>query len=452
MMGVLETSLITPMRTHALAAIPLILVLLPAPAPGAGLTETEEALAAWIDAHQGEALALLERAVNINSGTLNTDGVRKAGDLFRAEFEKSGFATRWIDGAPFGRAGHLLAEYGSGTPHVLLIGHLDTVFEPDSPFQKYELRDAQTASGPGTSDMKGGIVLSLYALRALAAHDRLGRLRVTVLLTGDEEDTGEPLELARAALIEAAQAADIAIGLENGDDDPATAVIARRGASSWKLEVEAKSAHSSQIFREDIGSGAIYELARILESIHSELRGEEYLTFNPGVVLGGAQVDFDAAALTGRVSGKNNIIAPRAVATGDLRAISIEQRERAKTKMREIANARRPHAAADITFTDSYPPLAPTPGNHALLQMLDEVSRDLGYGGVTAVDPARAGAADISFTAGYVDKALDGLGLLGGGNHTPEEFANLRTFRIQAQRLAILLHRLGHNPSRSKDQ
>jgi len=411
-------------------------------AAGAEPDAKERELAAWVGAHEDEALALLERSVNINSGTLNLEGVREVGALFRAEFDKAGFTTRWIDGAPFGRAGHLVAGRGVGRPHVLLIGHLDTVFEPDSPFQKFERVDAHTARGPGTSDMKGGNIIALYALRALAELGRLDDLRVTVVLTGDEEDTGEPQELARAALIEAAEAADIAIGLENADDNLKTAVIARRGASSWRIEVEAQTAHSSQIFRDDIGSGANFELARILAGFHEALRGEQYLTFNPGLVLGGTQVELDAGGTAGRAAGKTNVIAPRAMATGDLRTISIEQREHAKTRMREIVNAHGPHTTTDISFQDGYPPLAPTPGNHKLLQMLDQVSRDLGHGGVTPVDPARAGAADISFTAGHVDMAIDGLGMKGGGNHTPEEFADLRTFTIQAQRLAVLLYRL----------
>lgn len=420
------------------------LVLAPAATIGqSSLVATERALAAHVESNEDAAIALLERAVNINSGTLNLAGVRQAGDLFRAEFEALGFTTRWIDGAPFRRAGHLIAVHGTRGPHVLLIGHLDTVFEADSPFQTFERVDEHTARGPGTSDMKGGIVIALTALRALAAQNVLDDLRVTVVLTGDEEDTGEPLELARAALIEAAEAADVAIGLENADDHPATAVIARRGASSWMLTVKAESGHSSQIFREDVGAGAIFELARILEAFRMELQGEEYLTFNLGLVLGGAQIEFDPAALSGHVSGKTNIIAPRAIATGDLRAISIEQRERAKTTMQEIVTRHLPHATATIHFQDSYPPLAPSDGNRKLLELVDQLSRDLGHGPVTAVDPRRAGAADISFTAGHVDMAIDGLGLLGGGNHTPEEYADLRTFRVQAQRLAVLLYRLG---------
>jgi len=399
------------------------------------------AIVTHVDANQEQAFVLLERAVNINSGTLNAAGVRQVGDLFQAEFDALDFRTEWVDGASFGRAGHLLAQRGDRGPRILLIGHLDTVFEPDSPFQKFE-RDGNIARGPGTSDMKGGIVIMLGALRALANMGALGKLRITVVLTGDEEDTGMPQDLARASLIDAARGADLALGFENADDDTATAVIARRSSSSWTLKVSAPSAHSSQIFSESTGAGAIFEAARILESFRTRLAGEEFLTFNPGIIAGGTQVNFDPAQMAGRVSGKDNIIAPEVMVRGDLRALSVPQRELAMTRMQEIVTAHLPLATAQITFSDGYPPLPPTDGNRKLLSLYDQASRDLGFGPVTAVDPRKAGAADISFVGGIVPMALDGLGLKGGGNHTEKEFADLRTFRIQAQRLALLLYRL----------
>jgi glutamate carboxypeptidase len=115
--------------------------------------------------------------------------------------------------------------------------------------------------------------------------------------------------------------------------------------------------------------------------------------------------------------------------------------------MQKIVDAHLPGTTAKITFTDGYPPMAPTPGNQRLLSLYDAVSRGLGFGPVTAVDPRDAGAADISFAADHVNMAIDGLGLLGGGSHTPDEFADLRTFQIQAQRLAVLLLRLSRNPN-----
>src|SRR5436190_6961593 len=98
---------------------------------------TERAIVSAVDANNADALALLERVVNINSGTHNFAGVRAVGDVFRKEFDALGFKTTWVDGAAFKRAGHLIAEHAGPGPRVLLIGHLDTVFESDSPFQRF---------------------------------------------------------------------------------------------------------------------------------------------------------------------------------------------------------------------------------------------------------------------------------------------------------------------------
>lgn len=409
--------------------------------------KSEKAIVAYVKSQQEPAVKLLEQVVNINSGTMNLAGVREVGAVFRPRFDALGFETQWVDGAPFGRAGHLVARHksrnGSKGKHVLLIGHLDTVFEPDSPFQKFERVDANIARGPGTADMKGGIIVALTALAALKQVNALDDLDITIVLHGDEEDSGAPLALARETLIDAAKAADIAIGLENAADDPSTAVTARRSSGRWQIKVAAKSAHSSQIFTDEIGAGAIYELSRILNGFYNELRGEEYLTFNPGLVIGSTQVEFNSEPLQAKASGKDNIVAPVAMASGDLRAITPQQIEQTKERMKKIVAAHLPQTSAEITFYDSYPPMAPTEGNKRLLGLYDTVSRDLGFGPVTSVNPRRAGAADVSFAADHVDMAIDGLGLLGGDSHTPTEFADLRTLQIQAQRLAVLLYRLG---------
>jgi glutamate carboxypeptidase len=402
----------------------------------------ERALVKRVQAQEQSSIALLEEIVNINSGTMNFAGVRRVADVLRPRFEALGFKVRWEDGAAFGRAGHLVAEHPGRGRHVLLIGHLDTVFEPNYPFQRFERVDAQTVRGPGTSDMKGGLVVALAALTALKESKKLDGMHITMVMTGDEEDSGRPLELARASLVEAAKAADVAIGLENGADDPHTALTARRGYTGWQIDVKARSAHSSQIFAEEVGAGAIYELARILHTFYEELHGEELLTFNPGLIAGSTQLNFDPKVLRAETFGKDNIVAPVAVATGDLRTISREQLERTKERMLKIVAASLPHTSATITFRDGYPGMPPTEGNRKLLSMYDAVSRDLGFGPVTAVDPRRAGAADISYVADKVEMAIDGVGLLGHGNHTPDEVADLRTFQSQTQRLAVLLLRL----------
>lgn len=410
--------------------------------PAGNLRPDERALATFIDAHNAESLALLERVVNINSGTQNFDGVKEVGRIFGDELTKLGFTTRWVDGAPFKRAGHLVADHAGSGPRVLLIGHLDTVFEKDSPFQKFERIDDRSARGPGIIDMKGGDVIMIAALKALQSIGVLKAMNIVVVMTGDEEDSGEPLSAARAALVTAGKTADLAIGFEDGPADPKLAVTARRGTTGWEVRVKGTPAHSSQIFRDDIGYGAVYEMARILNAFREKLAGEAHLTFNPGVLLGGTSVEFDPVQLRGTAFGKTNVIAEHAVASGDLRALSREQFDNARKTMTEIVAASLPHTSATITFDEGYPPMAPTDGNAKLLAMYDQASRDLGFGSVTAVSPDRAGAADVSFVAGDVKTILDGVGLMGHDDHTAKETADLTTLPSQTKRMAVLLYRI----------
>jgi glutamate carboxypeptidase len=411
------------------------------PAQGA-LSADEQKLAAFVDANNASALTLLERAVNINSGSMNFEGVRQVGALFRAEFDALGFKTEWIDGAAWNRAGHLVARHAGAGQKILLIGHLDTVFERDSPFQKFERIDATHARGPGICDMKGGNVILLHALKALKSIGALDRMSVTVVLTGDEESTGRPLALARTALVEAAKGAAVAIGFENGDGNPAHAVVARRGTTSWRLETTGVTGHSSQVFGADLGFGAVYEAARIVNAFREKLAGQPHLTFNPGVFLGGTNVDFDGAVLSGTAAGKTNVVAAKAIVAGDLRALTPDQFAKAIATMRQIVAASLPKTTATLTFDEGYPPLAPSPGNERLLVMYDRASRDLGFGAVTAVSPDRAGAADVSFVAGHVPMIIDAVGMKGRDDHSPAETGDLTALPIQTKRAAVLLLRL----------
>ena len=410
----------------------------------AQLDATEQQMVAHIDATNEAALQLMIRTININSGTMNFDGVREVGAVLGQEFDALGFETSWVDGTPFNRAGHLVAELHNETegPKLLLIGHLDTVFEPDSPFQTFALLDDNTATGPGIADMKGGNVIILQALSALKEVGMLEQMDITVVLTGDEELSGSPRELGKKALIDAAIYADITIGFENGDGDPRTANISRRGSSGWTLSVTGKPSHSSQIFREDIGPGAIFETARILMFFYQDLQQEENLTFNPGRIIGGTTVSMNGEESAGTAFGKNNVVAESAMVTGDMRAVSLEQLERARARMSEIVADNFTHTSATITFSDGYPPLASTPGNAQLLGIYSEASQDLGLGVVTAVNPRLAGAADISFTAGHVEMAIDGLGMSGTAGHTVDETGFLDALPKQSKRAALLMYRL----------
>jgi glutamate carboxypeptidase len=295
--------------------------------------------------------------------------------------------------------------------------------------------------------MKGGDVIIVHALKALKAAGALDRMNVVVVLHGDEEDSGDPTALARKTLIDAARRSDVAIGFEDGDGDPSTAVIARRGSTSWILRITGTPAHSSQLFRSDIGAGAIYEAARILQEFRVRLGGDPLLTFNPGLALGGGAVELDSAGVRGSAAGKSNVVAGQMLVKGDLRTISPETLAWAKNSMRQIVARQLPHTSSEISFDDGYPPLAPVAGNRSLLAIYDRVSHDLGFGPVGMDNPAKAGAADVSFTGGIVPMAIDGLGLGGWDDHSAKETADLRTLPMLTKRAAVLFYRLTRPPS-----
>jgi glutamate carboxypeptidase len=204
-------------------------------------------------------------------------------------------------------------------------------------------------------------------------------------------------------------------------------------------------AHSAGVFGGP-GYGAIYELARIVNEFRVQLAGEQYLTFNVGTILGGTDVEYDTVGIKGTTASKLNIIAKSAVAHGDLRFISEAQKEKTRARMREIVAKHLPGTDAKITFLDEYPAMSPTAGNARILASYDTASQALGYGPVRALDPGSRGAGDVSFVAPLID-GIDGLGALGTGAHAPEERVNLNALKMQTERAAMLLERLGHQNS-----
>lgn len=398
------------------------------------LTADEQKIISYIDANSESVFSILEKTVNIESPTENLAGVKEVGMIFKKELEAIGFKAKWIEmPAEMKRAGHLIAEKQGGKgKRVLLLGHLDTVLTGE----KFR-REGNIAYGTGTSDMKAGNVVLLYALKALHNSGALKDANVIVFLTGDEENSGEPVEISRRDMIEAAKRSDLVLSFENGGSGIAT--VARRGIGDWTLEVTAKTGHSSGIFKESMGSGAIFEASRIVNEFYQTLKGEKYLTFNPSLFVGGTEAEISEH--NGRASGKTNVVPARAVVRGDLRFISEEQKEMARNKMREIVNKNLPGTTAKITFSDGIPAMSPTEANYALLKQLDQVSRDLGFGEIKPQDPGERGAGDISFVA-HLIPGLDGLGATGGRAHAPGEFVELDTLPRQIKRAALLIYRL----------
>jgi glutamate carboxypeptidase len=428
----------------------LAIALAPAAAQAA-LTPAERKMVATVDSETPRHVALLERLVNQNSGSLNLPGVEAVGATMRAELEPLGFQVRWVPMAEVGRAGHLIAtRTGSKTgKRLLLIGHLDTVFEPDSPFQRFTLKDSNTAEGPGVDDDKGGMVVMLAALRAMHAAGTLKDANIEIVLTGDEEDNGNPIAIARRDLIAAGQRAEVALDFESlsREDGKDMGAIARRSSGTWEVRATAKGGHSSGIFSAASGNGAIYELARILSAFRAELP-EPNLTFNVGLIAGGSSAELDKDAIRATATGKTNIIPEIAIARGDIRSLTPEQDARVRAKMSEIVARPLAGASATLTFAeDSYPPMAPTAGNRALLDRLNAVNRDLGLPVMEPIDPIRRGAGDIGFVAHLTD-GLVGLGAAGRGSHAVGESVDLPSIPRQAKRAAILMTRLSKEKRR----
>jgi glutamate carboxypeptidase len=362
------------------------------------LDAKEAAIVAWSAAHTEEAIDLLEQLVNINSGSLNKQGVKDVGVILRKE--------------------------------------------PDDGFQTF-VRQGSKAIGPGVEDMKSGDVIIIYALKALQQAGVLDGSQIMVAFTGDEESTGKPISVSRSDLIDAGKWADVALGFEAGieTDGKEWATIARRSSSSWCLEVKGKQAHSAGIFSDRTGAGAIFEAARILSGFYEEVRGEEYLTFNAGTIMGGTEVDGGCVKADGKVFGKTNVVPNRVVVRGGMRTISQQQLDNARDAMRAVVASNLPLTEATISFIDSYPPMAPTDGNRQLRDMLSAINQDLGRDAMPILDASRRGAADISFVAPYVD-ALGGLGGQGENMHSPGERLDLASLPAAVKRAAILIYRL----------
>jgi Acetylornithine deacetylase/Succinyl-diaminopimelate desuccinylase and related deacylases len=425
------------------AALAALAIAGASPAFAAGLSAQEKKLVQAAGAEEARSLQLLETLVNINSGTLNTAGVEQVARKMEAELKSLGFDVRWVPMTEVGRAGHVVATHkGSGKgKRMLLIGHLDTVFEPDSPFQKY-VRHGDIAEGPGVNDMKGGLVIMIGALRAMQASGTLKDADITIVLTGDEERAGRPLSVSRGPLIEAAKASDLALefeGLaqENGKD---MASIARRSSTEWKVTVTAKSGHSSGIFNDTVGFGAAYELARIVDAFREEAR-EPNATFNVGYMAAGTTATGNEADTGATATGKTNIIPAQAIARGDLRTLSNAQTESIRAKMKAIVEKPLNGASAKIEFGEGYPAMAPSEASRALLGKLNEVNRDLGLEPMAELDPLKRGAGDIGFV-GDILPGLIGFGAAGDGSHAPGETMDLKSLDRQTKRAALFMSRM----------
>jgi glutamate carboxypeptidase len=419
----------------------------------APLSPQEKVIVEYIDAHKQASNDLLAQIVNINSGTHNLEGVRAVGSIMRAQLSDLGFEVQWIPMDQVNRAGVLVAEHPCPEPgkcgkRMLLIGHLDTVFEKTSPFQSYSVKD-NIGTGPGVNDMKGGLVAMLYALKGMDAAGVLKQAEITIVLSGDEEAHGEPASTSRRDMIAAARHSDVALEFEGTPRMGGVfyGSVSRRSSITWHITASGETGHSAGIFSADKGYGAIYELARILEAFRTQLT-EPYLTYNTGMIVGGTSIHVDDAGNNGTFTGKDNVIAPAAFASGDIRTISNEQTARVEKKMQEIVAKHLPKTSATITFGEGYPAMAPTAESRALLGILNQVNASLGFQPMPELDPMKRGAGDISFVADLIP-GLAGIGATGEGAHAPGETIDLSAQPINTKRDALLMYRLSRIDQRA---
>jgi glutamate carboxypeptidase len=410
------------------------------------LSKPEQSMVSYIQANEQASNDLLKQLVEINSGTRNLEGVRAVGKIITAQLDELGFQTKWLPMDEVKRAGVLVADHpcpesGKCGKRMLLIGHMDTVFEKDSPFQSY-IVSGNIATGPGTNDMKGGLVIMLYALKAMQAAGVLKQTDITIVLSGDEEAHGEAASISRRDMIAAAKHSEVALEFEGTPrfDGVFYGSVSRRSSITWRIKATGESGHSSAIFSDSKGYGAIYEVARILDAFRTQLP-EKYLTYNVGLVLGGTTVDVGPEGISGSATGKDNIISPTAYVSGDIRTISNEQSDRVEAKMKAIVAQHLPKTNANIEFGEGYPAMAPTEDSRALLRMLNGANKSLGFPAMPELDPMKRGAGDIAFVADTLP-GLAGIGATGEGAHEPGETVDLSAQPINTERAALLMYRL----------
>ncbi len=410
------------------------------------LSVKEKAIVAYIDANEQASNDMLAKLVNINSGTHNLEGVHAVAAIMQSQLGDLDFKVQWIPMDQVQRAGVLVAEHPCPEPEkcgkrILLIGHMDTVFEKSSPFQTYSV-NGNIATGPGVNDMKGGLVDMLFALKAMQAAGVLKQSEITIVLSGDEEAHGEPATISRRDMIAAAKHSDVALEFEGTPrmDGIFYGSVSRRSAITWRINTTGETGHSSGIFSVRMGFGAIYELARILDAFRMQLP-EENLTFNIGMVAGGTSVHVDDAGNNATTTGKDNVIPPVAYASGDIRTLSNQQTARVEKKMETIVANHLPRTGATITFGEAYPAMAPTAQSRALLAILNQQNARLGFKPMPELDPMKRGAGDISFVADLLP-GLAGIGATGEGAHAPGETIDLSTQPINTKRDALLMYRL----------
>ncbi len=386
------------------------------------MREMAEAAAGWLEGRLEEMEQALAALVEVNSFTDNPEGGRKVGALLREAFQVPGLSAEVVPSTRF--ADHLVfrSPGRAGLRPVALIGHLDTVFPPGK-FEGYR-KDGALRRGPGVLDMKGGLVVIAWALKALAASGGLEALPPLRLVVVSDEEVGSPE--GQGVIRNVIGGAESCLVFESGR--AADAIITRRkGTGAVKAVAHGRAAHAGNAHQE--GANAILALARFIDAVQQMTDYSRGVTVNVGRVVGG--------------QGKNTV-PDRAEADVDLRFCTRADGEELVRRFHEAA-ARAcsgvPGTRLELSGGVGREPLERTEDSAALLSAYGACAHASGLGHGEA--PLVGGGSDASTSSAMGIPSIDGLGPRGKGFHTVEEFIEVDTLIPKAQALARFLARRG---------
>ena len=386
-----------------------------------------DALRAAVTADLPSYLRDLERLVNTDCGSYTPDGVNVVGQ-WTAEFLAGLGATVESRPDPAGRLGDtVVATFvgRAGAPRILLIGHLDTVFDPGTAAERpFTIADG-IARGPGVTDMKSGLLAGLYALKALMGE--LGGLPFErlVFVANPDEEIGSPTSTPHIREIAADMDATLVLEAARANGD---IVSSRKGILDLRITVTGRAAHAG--VEPEKGRSAILEAARIVGDLHALNGRWPGVTVNVGVIAGGT---------------RPNVVAEQCSLQVDVRGVTRAELEAAEAEIHRIAETTVvPDTSVAFEPMARWWPMEKLPRSARLVEHAKAVAEGLGF---TIADAATGGASDANSTSGMGVPSLDGLGPIGGNDHSPTEYMDVESIVPRTALVAGLLLAIGRDPA-----
>ncbi len=370
----------------------------------------------FVSRQEKQMFSLLRDMVTIQSGSYNKDGVDKVVRLISNFFSGTSFLTEEIRQANYGN--HLIVSSPAANVDdrsVLIAGHTDTVFPSDTSFIWYR-EDEQKAYGPGVIDMKGGLVVGMFAMKALSSMGMDDKIPVRFLFNSDEE-IGSPSS--KDLIEDLASRSTLGLVLECGSLD-GSVVTGRKGKMGIRLTLEGGAGHAA--FAGESKPSAILELAHKIIELESTGDVDSGLSINVGKIEGGSAP---------------NVVAKHAEAHIDIRYVRPEQREKILKRVESVVRETRvPGVRASFKIVSERPPMPQTEGNRRLYHVIRGVGKKIG---LEIKDEFRNGVSDANFIAARGIPVVDGLGPIGDLDHSEKEYMIKRSLPERCALFALAL-------------